>query len=143
MTRLAAAVALVAVLATRPAAAQTAESDSLLAAAQRAARAWRTHDFAALLAGATVVQVLLPGAEPSAPLRVPQVAELLRTFTEGAEELEVVVQVARAVDEHRAYVEIQRVFRVRGTDVRRAQTVYVGLQRTGAAYVAAEVRVVP
>jgi hypothetical protein len=124
-------------------AAQSAESDSLVAAARRAARAWRAHDFEGLLAGATTVQVQLPGAEPSAPLRVAQVVELLRTFTEGAEELDVEVQVARVVDGDRAYVEIQRVFRVRGTEARRAQTMYVGLRRVGAAFRASEIRVVP
>lgn len=143
MRRALAAAVVVAVLAGRPLAAQTAESDSLLAAARRAARAWLLHDFDGLLAGATEVQVLLPGAEPSAPLRVAQVAELLRTFTEGAEELEVEVQVARAVDADRAYVEIQRVFRVRGTEARRAQTLYLGLRRVGATFRASEVRVVP
>jgi len=141
--RILAAAALAVGLAAERLTAQAADADSLLAAARRAARAWRLHDFDGLLAGATAVRVLLPGAEPSSALRVAQVAELLRTFTESAEELEVEVQVARAVDADRAYVEIQRVFRVRGTEARRAQTLYLGLRRVGATYRASEVRVVP
>jgi len=136
---LAAVVALAA--AAPPAMAQA--TDSLIAAAQRAARAWRAHDFAAVLAPSPEVQVQLPGANPSAPLRAAQAAELLRAFVEDADELEVEVVVARTVAGGRAYVEIQRVFQVRGTASRRSHTVYLGLLAQGGGYRVVEVRVVP
>ncbi len=120
-----------------------AQADSLLAAATRAAQAWRRHDFAQLVAGDGDIQVHLPGADPSAPLRPPQAAELLRAFAEGAHELDVEVRVARNVDQDRAYVEIRRTFTVRGTSAQRVHTVYLGLRRRGNAYRLVEVRVVP
>jgi len=72
-----------------------------------------------------------------------QAAELLRGFTAGTQEVAVDVVVARDVDRERAYVEVQRVFTVRGTDARRAQTIYFGLRRAGSGYRLYEVRIVP
>jgi len=117
--------------------------DSLLAAAERVATAWRHHDFAAVVAGAGAVALHLPGTDPSAPLRPAQAAELLRAFADGAEEVEVSVAVARNVDRDRAYVELRRVFSVRGTTSRRMEIVYVSLRRTGAGFRVSEIRVVP
>lgn len=117
--------------------------DSLLAAAQRAAQAWRLHQFGDLVGGGIPVVVSLPGAAATAPLRPPQAAELLRAFAEGAEELTVEVTLARAVDRDRAYVEILREFTPRGSRDPERQTVYLGLRRSGAGFRVSEVRVVP
>jgi hypothetical protein len=124
-------------------AARVPQTDSVLAAADRVAQAWRRHDFGAVVAGAGAVALHLPGTDPSAPLRPGQAAALLRAFVEGAEEVEVSVVVARSVDLQRAYVELRRVFTVRGAASRRAQTVYVSLRRSGPAYRVTEIRVVP
>ena len=122
---------------------QGGQADSLMTAARRAAAQWMAHEFASLVAGGEAVMVHLPGAEPSSPLRPAQAAELLRSFAEGARELDLVVLVVRNVDPDRAYVEAQRVYEVRGTDVRHTQTLYFGFRRVGASYRLVEVRALP
>jgi hypothetical protein len=119
------------------------QMDSLLAAAQRVARAWRSHDFTDLVAGSPGVMVRLGGAEPSAPLRPAQAAQTLQAFAGGAEELEVEVLAVRPVDAGRAYAEIQRTFTVRGTASRGVETLYVGLRRVQGVFRVVEVRLVP
>ncbi len=129
-----------AVLRPAPLAAQS--MDSLLATAQRVARAWRRGDFAAVV-GSDEVALQLPGGSRSAPLRPAQAAELLRAFAAGAEEASVEVLLAREVDGGRAYVEMERAFTVRGSGSRRTQTVYLGFRRSGASYLVAEIRILP
>jgi hypothetical protein len=125
-----------------PVAADTPQVDSLLGAAQRLAQAWTRHDFAALTRGSGDVLLLLPGAAAASALRAEQAAELLRGYTDGVSEISIEVVVARDVDSDRAYVEVQRVFTVRGTSERRFQTVYFGLRRQGGGYRLYEVRIV-
>ena len=117
-------------------------TDSLIASAQRAARAWRAHDFAGLLDGSREVALHLPGADPSQPLRPSQATELLRAFVGAAREVEVEVEVAQNVDSLRAYVEIRRTFVTRLGAEPRAETLYVGMRRSGQGYAVAEIRVV-
>ncbi len=117
-------------------------ADSLMVAARRAAAQWMAHAFTSLV-GSEAVMVHLPGAEPSSPLRPAQAAELLRSFAEGARELDLIVQVVRNVDPDRAYVEAQRIFQVRGTDVRHSQTLYFGFRLVGASYRLVEIRALP
>jgi hypothetical protein len=117
-------------------------TDSLIASAQRAARAWRAHDFDGLLEGSREVSLHLPGTDPSAPLRPAQVTELLRAFVGAAREVEVEVQVARNVDSVRAYVEIRRTFVMRLGAEPGAETLYVGMRRSGRGYAVSEIRVV-
>lgn len=119
------------------------QMDSLLAAARRAARAWRGHDFAGLVAGSPGVMVRLGGTAPSAPLRLAQAVQTLQAFAGGAEELEVEVLVVRPVDARRAYAEVQRTFSVRGTAARGVQTLYIGLRLVEGAFRVVEVRLVP
>ena len=125
------------------AAAGALQVDSLLAAAERVAVAWRRHDFAAVVAGAGAVALHLPGTDPSAPLRPAQAAELLRAFADGTREVDLIVQVVRSVDPDRAYVEAQRIYEVRGTGVRHSQTLYFGFRRVGTAYRLVEIRALP
>ncbi len=118
--------------------------DSLLATGQRITAAWSRHDFDALTReGAGEILLVLPGGAAPSPLKQRQAAELLRGFTDGAVETAAQVRVARAVDRDRAYIEMERVFTVRGTAGRRAQSVYFGLRRTGSGYRIYEVRIVP
>jgi len=125
------------------AAAGPAQADSLMAAAHRATAMWMAHEFARLVGDGEAVMVHLPGAEPSSPLRPAQAAELLRSFVDGTRELDLVVQVVRDVDPDRAYVEAQRIFQVRGTDVRHSETLYFGFRRVGRSYHLVEVRALP
>ena len=119
------------------------QGDSLLVSAQRAAAQWTRHDFDGLVGSGEAVMVHLPGAEPSSALRSTQAAALLKSFAEGDRELEVTIVVARKVDPDRAYVEVQRVYQVAGTDVRRSQALYFGFRRSGASYRLVEVRALP
>ena len=119
------------------------QMDSLLGAARRAARAWRLHDFAGLVAGSPGVMVRLGRTEPSAPLRPAQAAQTLQAFAGGADEIEVEVLAVRLVDANRAYAEVQRTFSVRGTASRGVQTLYVGLRLGEGVYRVVEVRLVP
>jgi len=116
--------------------------ESLLVAAQRAARDWSRHDFEHLVAQSGGILLSLPGSAPSAPLQPAQAALLLHGFADGAEEIEVEVVVARNVDRDRAYVEARRTFTARGGTTRRTHTIYFGLRRDGASYRLAEIRVV-
>ena len=124
-----------------PAVAPAMQVESLLVAGQRLARAWARHDFDTVVAGATDLTLDLPGAPSSAPLRPDQAAVLLRGFTDGTDEISVEVQVARDVNRDRAYVEVQRVFVVRGAAGRRIQTIYFALRRQGSGYRLTEVRI--
>jgi hypothetical protein len=119
------------------------QMDSVLAAAWRAARAWRLHDFAGLVEGSPGVMVRLGGTEPSAPLRPAQAAQTLQAFAGVADELEVEVLAVRPVDASRAYAEVQRTYSVRGTASRGVQTLYVGLRRVAGVFRVVEVRLVP
>jgi hypothetical protein len=53
------------------------------------------------------------------------------------------VLVVRNVDPDRAYVEAQRAFQVKGTDVRRSQTLYFGFRRVDKSYRLVEIRALP
>lgn len=118
-------------------------TDSLLVAARRAAEQWMRHDFTSLVGTGAAVMVHLPGAEPSSALRPTQAAELLRAFAEGTREIDVTVLVARNVDPDRAYVEAQRTYQPRDTDVRRSQALYFGFRHTAAGYRLVEIRALP
>ena len=119
------------------------QADSLLDAARSAAAQWMQHDFAGLVGTGEAIMVHLPGAEPSSPLRPTQAAALLKTFTEGARELDFTLLVARNVEPDRAYVEAQRLFQFQGTDVQHTQTIYFGFRRVGESYRLVEVRALP
>ena len=118
-------------------------ADSLLVAARRAADQWMRHDFGAMVGTGAAVMVHLPGAEPSSPLRPTQAARLLSAFAEGTREISVEILVARNVDPDRAYVEAQRVYQPRDTELRRSQALYFGFRRTSRGYRLVEIRALP
>jgi hypothetical protein len=115
---------------------------ALAAAAEQARSAWFAHDAARLVADSPRLLVQLPGADPSVALGQAQAAALLGDFLSSAQEVETVVRAAREVEPGRGYVELQRRYRVTGTQEVRVQSLLLGyrLERSGWSLV--ELRVV-
>jgi hypothetical protein len=109
-------------------------------AAEQARRAWASHDASALLSGTPRIVVQLPGADPSAALGQAQAAALLRDYFSSAQEVETTVRSAREVEPGRGYVELQRRYRVAGTQDVRAQTLLLGYRMTKSGWVLVELR---
>jgi len=111
-------------------------------AAQRTRAAWLAHDAEALLERSPGVILQIPGADPSSALRRQQAAELLARYLRTSVERRVEIATVREVEEGRGYVELQRRYRVAGTQEVRTQRLLLGyrLSRTGWSLV--ELRVV-
>jgi hypothetical protein len=136
--RLRLAIALVAVAVTTRAQAQGPELDR---EADRARRAWFTHDAGALVAGTSRVQIRLPGADPSGAIGPEQATALLRDFMASADEVEIVTRSAREVEPGRGYVELQRKYRVSGNQDVRTQTLLLGFRMGPSGWILVELRV--
>ena len=119
-----------------------AQDESLRGAAERARRAWSAHDPVGLVGGSPRVQVQLPGADPSAALGPGQTAALLGDFISSAQEVETTVRAAREVTPGSGYVELQRRYRVAGTQDIRVQVLLLSYRLTKAGWRLVEVRVV-
>lgn len=119
-----------------------AQDNGLQTAAERARLAWATHNPSALVANSPRLVVQLPGADPSVALGPAQAAALLADFLASAQEVETTIRAAREVEPGRGYVEIQRRYRVTGTQYVRHQVLLLGyrLERSGWSLV--ELRVV-
>ncbi|HUR93589.1 MAG TPA: hypothetical protein VMY76_03335 [Gemmatimonadales bacterium] len=125
------------------AAAPAQESEpGLAAAAQQARAAWHAHDAAGLVADSPRLQVQLPGADPSAALGPDQAAALIADFLASAQEVETDVRAAREVEPGRGYVELQRRYRVAGTQEVRTQSLLLGYRRSRPGWSLVELRVV-
>jgi hypothetical protein len=113
--------------------AQQPQHAELAAAAEQARSAWFTHDAARLVAESPRLLVQLPGADPSAALGQAQAAALVADFLASAQEVETTIRAAREVEPGRGYVELQRRYRVAGTQEIRTQSLLLGyrLARTG------------
>jgi hypothetical protein len=109
-------------------------------AAERARRAWASHDAAALVSGSPRIFVQLPGTDPSGAFSQAQAIALLRDYFASAQEVETKVRSAREVEPGRGYVELQRRYRVSGTQDVRAQTLLLGYQMTKGGWVLVELR---
>jgi hypothetical protein len=109
--------------------------------ADKARRAWLAHDASALVAGTSRVQIRLPGADPSGAIGAEQAAALLRAFMASAEEVETIARSAREVEPGRGYVELQRRYRVAGTQDIRMQTLLLGYRMGPSGWVLVELRV--
>lgn len=116
-----------------PAGVARAQQAELNQAAESARRAWFEHDARALVAGAPRLLVQLPGADPSIALGPAQAAALLSDFMVQGQEMETVVRAAREVEPGRGYVELERRYRIAGTQDVRTQSLLLGyrLLRTG------------
>jgi hypothetical protein len=114
-------------------AAGAAQGPDLEAAADRARQAWFAHDAATLVAQSPRLLIQLPGADPSVGLGPAQAAALLADFVAPAQEVETVVRAAREIEPGRGYVELQRQYRVAGTQNVRVQVLLLGyrLDETG------------
>jgi hypothetical protein len=132
---------LVALLLPLPAQAQQAGA-GLPAAAEQARAAWFAHDAAALVAESPRLQLQLPGADPSAALEPRQAAALLRDFLASAQEVETVVRAARETEPGRGYVELQRRYRIAGTQEIRVDSVLLGYRRSRSGWSLVELRVI-
>jgi hypothetical protein len=111
-------------------------------AAEHARRAWFAHDAGGLVAESPRLVVQLPGADPSAALEPAQAAALIRDYLASAEEVETVVNAAREVEGGRGYVEIQRRYRVSGTQNVRTQSLLLGYRLGRSGWLLVELRVV-
>jgi hypothetical protein len=111
-------------------------------AAERARQAWFSHDPAALVADSPRLLLQLPGADPSAALGPAQAAALLADFLAPAQEVETLVRAAREVGPGRGYVELQRLYRVAGTQDVRVQALLLGYRLEDGGWNLVELRVV-
>lgn len=118
-----------------------AQSGDLDREAARARRAWYAHDAGALVADSPRLVVRLPGADPSGALGQAQAAALLRDFLAPTQEVETTVRSAREVEPGQGYVELQRRYRVSGTQEVRTQTLLLAYRRGPAGWTLVELRV--
>jgi hypothetical protein len=119
-----------------------AQQSGLDQAAERARSAWLAHQPAALIAVSPRLVIQLPGADPSVPLGPAQAAALLADFLAPAQEVEVLVLAAREVEPGRGYVELQRRYRVTGTQDVRSQVLLLGYRLDPSGWNLVEFRVV-
>jgi hypothetical protein len=118
------------------------DQPGLAAAAERARGAWFAHDAAGLVADSPRLLVQLPGADPSAALGPAQAAALLADFLATAQEVETTVRAAREVEPGRGYVELQRRYRITGTQDVRTQSLLLGYRQARTGWILVELRVV-
>jgi hypothetical protein len=123
-------------------AAGAAQGRDLDAAAERARRAWYAHDPAALIARSPRLLIQLPGADPAVALGPAQAAALLTDFLTPAQEVETLVRAAREVGPGRGYVELQRHYRVAGTQNVRIQVLLLSYRLDQGGWSLVELRVV-
>lgn len=126
-----------ALLAARPASAQT---GTLEAAARAAREAWLAHDVAGLVGGSSGIVLQIAGAAPSSPVGRAQAEELLRRYLATGTEVAVTIVTVRAVEAARGFVELERRYVVRGTTDPRRETVFLGFRRVGERWELSEVR---
>lgn len=124
-----------------PAAAMAQGSDLELAA-ERARLAWYTHDAAALVSKSPRLLIQLPGADPSVALGPAQATALLADFLGLAQEVETLVRATREVGPGRGYVELQRHYRIAGTQNVRVQSLLLGYRLEKAGWRLVELRAV-
>ena len=122
--------------------AQEQPGPGLGAAAEQARRAWFAHNAAALVADSPRLLVQLPGADPSAALGPEQAAALLADFLSSSQEVETIVRAARETEPGRGYVELQRRYRVAGTQEVRTQSLLLGYRQTRRGWSLVELRVI-
>ena len=111
-------------------------------AAESARQAWFEHDARALVAEAPRLLVQLPGADPSIALGPAQAAALLADFMVQGQEVETVIRAAKEVEPGRGYVELQRRYRIAGTQDVRTQSLLLGYRLLRSGWRLVELRIV-
>jgi hypothetical protein len=119
-----------------------AQDGDLAGAAEQAREACYTHNATALVAHSPSLVVQLPGAEPSVALSPEQAAALLGDFLASGQEVETLVRAAREVGPGRGYVELQRKYRIAGTQNVRVQMLLLSYRRNQGVWTLVEFRVV-
>jgi hypothetical protein len=119
-----------------------AQQRGLSQAAEQAREAWLAHNPAALVANSPRLMIQLPGADPSVALGRDQAVALLADFLASAHEVETSIRAAREVEQGRGYVELQRRYRVAGTQDVRTQSLLLGYRLSRDGWVLVELRVV-
>jgi hypothetical protein len=119
-----------------------AQDGDLDEAAEQARKACFAHNAAALVAHSPSLLVQLPGAEPSVALAPEQAAALLTDFLASGQEVETLVRAAREVGPDRGYVELQRKYRIAGTQNVRVQMLLLSYRRNQGVWTLVEFRVV-
>jgi hypothetical protein len=119
-----------------------AQQPDLAQAAELARRSWFDHDAKALVAESPRLLVQLPGADPAVALGPDQAAALLADYMVQGQEVETVVRAAREVETGRGYVELQRRYRVAGTQDVRQQSLLLGYKLGREGWRLVELRVV-
>jgi hypothetical protein len=118
------------------------DGDGLQQAAERARHAWQTHNPTALVAESPRLVVQLPGADPSVALGPAQAAALLGDFVGSSQEVETSIRAARKVGPETGYVELQRRYRVTGTQDIQEQVLLLSYRRASNRWRLVEFRVV-
>jgi hypothetical protein len=118
------------------------QAEELTEAAEAARGAWHRQASRVMMEPAIRgIRVQLPGADPSAALSQAQGAALLAEYLGGSEEVETVVRAARVVAAGRGYVELQRRYRVAGTEEVRSETVLLGYRQEGDRWILTDLRI--
>ena len=119
------------------------EPDSLAVAVERARQAWLAHDVRALVASSDTVRLRVPGVAMNHSMRPAQAARLLEQYLEASKEEALDLREIRPVGEGHAYAELERHYAVRGTEDRRAETVFFGFRQVDGRWRLREVRIAP
>jgi hypothetical protein len=119
-----------------------AQQTLLSQAAEQARLAWFEHDARALVADAPRLLVQLPGADPSIALGPDQAAALLTNYMRLGQEVETLIRAAREVEPGRGYVELQRRYRIAGTQDVRTQSLLLGYRLFSTGWRLVELRIV-
>jgi hypothetical protein len=119
-----------------------AQDSALVQAAERARKAWLGHDAATLVANSPRLLIQLPGADPSVALGPDQAAALLANFLGPAQEVDALVLAAKEVEPGRGYVELQRRYKVAGTQNVRTQILLLSYRQDPRGWTLVEFRVV-
>lgn len=109
-------------------------------AAEQARRAWASQDAAALVGASPRILIQLPGTDPAGAFAPAQAIALLRDYFASTQEVETKVRSAREVEPGRGYVELQRRYRVSGTQEARSQTLLLGYRMTPDGWILVELR---
>ena len=97
-------------------------------AAEQAARAWRAHDFSALVGGGRV-ELRMPGVSAAGPIPAEQAVVLLQEYVRGDTEESVEVASVSEVGDLSGYAELRRRYRPRGAQEPVEEVVLIGLVR--------------